>query len=108
MPKPDFKKEVIGRLENPAGRGAMNIFLSVGDISKNGLPDIVVSGRMEKHPIITPRHAYHVLEIMIRGIESAKEGQFKEVKSTFSPPVFRIEVKEEESHLVHDRTTGRR
>lgn len=61
-----------------------------------------------KPPIITPEHAYHVLEVMIRAVESAEEGQFKEVKSTFPPPVFHVEIKQEESHLIHDPATGRK
>lgn len=48
MAKPSFTKKVIGKLENPTGRGAMNTFLAVGDVTKNGLPDIVLSGRNGK------------------------------------------------------------
>ncbi len=61
-----------------------------------------------KPPIMTPEHAYHVTEIMIRALESAKEGRFKEVKSTFSPPVLHVEIRDEGAHLIHDRTADRK
>jgi hypothetical protein len=40
-----FIKMVVGELANPEGRGAMNTFLAVGDITRNGLPDVVLCGR---------------------------------------------------------------
>jgi len=45
MKTPDFTKTVIGRLENPQGPGDMNTLLAVGDVDRDGYPDVVVSGR---------------------------------------------------------------
>lgn len=40
-----FEKQVIGQLANPDKGGPMNVLGIVGDISGNGIPDVVVSGR---------------------------------------------------------------
>jgi predicted dehydrogenase len=67
----------------------------------NHLVDCIQSGRK---PLITPEHANHVLEIMIRAKESGMDGQAKTVSSTFP----RIDFTEAHSGLqayqVHDRT----
>ncbi len=56
-------------------------------------------------PIVQPEHAYHVLEIMIKAQESGRDGQSKELGSTFTPPTFEEEEEEEiAEHLVHDWT----
>ena len=57
-------------------------------------------------PIVQPEHAYHVLEIMLKAQESGRDGQSKELGSTFTPPTFEEEEEEEEiaEHLVHDWT----
>ena len=57
-------------------------------------------------PIVQPEHAYHVLEIMLKAQESGRDGQSKELESTFTPPTFEEEEEVEEiaEHLVHDWT----
>ncbi len=53
-------------------------------------------------PLNTPEHAYHVLEIMIKAQESGRDGQAKEIKSTFAPLPFGDKVEAAAAHLVHD------
>jgi predicted dehydrogenase len=38
--------------------------------------------------LVTPEHAYHVLEIMIRAHEAARSGQALSIESSFTPPTF--------------------
>lgn len=53
-------------------------------------------------PINTPEHAYHVLEIMLKTMESGRTGQALPIESTFTPPTFEEEVEAEAAHLIHD------
>jgi predicted dehydrogenase len=39
-------------------------------------------------PIVTAEHAYHVLEIMLKSMQSGAEGKAFEIESTFTPPRF--------------------
>jgi hypothetical protein len=45
MAMPEFAKRVVGEVINDIPPGAMNTFSAVGDVSGNGLLDIVVGGR---------------------------------------------------------------
>lgn len=45
MAKPSFTRCVIGELDNSAYGCDMNTFLTVGDLNRNGRPDVVLSGR---------------------------------------------------------------
>lgn len=55
-------------------------------------------------PLISPEHAYHVLEVMLKAKESAADGQAKSVESTFPPLAISGEVEAMPVHLVHDRS----
>lgn len=71
----------------------------------DGLRHLVECIREGRPPIITPEHAYHVTEIMIRALESGRDGQAKEVESTFAPLRIQTEAESEEAaHLIHDRS----
>lgn len=68
----------------------------------SGLQHLVECIQDETPPIITPEHAYHVLDIMLQAIESGHDGQTKTIESVFTPPVFERESETEAAHLVHD------
>ena len=54
-------------------------------------------------PVITPEHAYHVLEIMLKSMESGDNGQAIPIESTFTPPRFdNASTLGPGAHLVHD------
>jgi predicted dehydrogenase len=54
----------------------------------DGFRHLVECIQQQVRPLVTPEHAYHVLEIMIRAHESSRDGEAKQVESTFAPPVF--------------------
>lgn len=58
----------------------------------DGLRHIVECIRHGVRPIITPEHAYHVLEIMLKAKAAGQEGQAQNIESTFIPPTFSGEV----------------
>jgi predicted dehydrogenase len=53
----------------------------------DGFRHLVECVQQGKRPLITPEHAYHVLEIMIRAHESSRDSEAKLVGSTFAPPL---------------------
>ncbi len=60
-------------------------------------------------PIITPEHAYHVIEIILKAQEAGKDGQARTIDSTF-PPLNFFDPAESAAvsaaaHLVHDPTS---
>jgi predicted dehydrogenase len=72
----------------------------------DGLRHFVECIQNKTRPIITPEHAYHALEIMLKAEESGRDGQAKMINSTFTPPVL-AEIDKQDSapaHLVHDPT----
>lgn len=70
----------------------------------DGLRHLVECIQQETRPIITPEHAYHVLEIMLKAQQAGRDGQAKEIESTFTPPNFGTEAETAAAHLVHDRS----
>ncbi|WP_152363955.1 Gfo/Idh/MocA family protein [Microlunatus speluncae] len=68
----------------------------------DGLRHLVDCIRHDREPLIRPEHAYHVLEIMIKAIESAREGRTLTIDSTFTPPTFDTGTEAADAHLVHD------
>jgi predicted dehydrogenase len=54
-------------------------------------------------PVITPEHSYHVLEIMLKTMESGRTGQAIPIESTFSPPRFEdASTLGPGAHRIHD------
>jgi predicted dehydrogenase len=53
----------------------------------DGLRHLVESIQQGVKPLITPEHAYHVLEIMLKAQESGADGQMKTIESTFGIPI---------------------
>ncbi len=69
----------------------------------DGVRHLIESIQAGTPPIITPEHAYHVLEIMTKTMESGNTGQALPIESTFTPPSFEMEDEPEEAaHLIHD------
>jgi hypothetical protein len=52
----------------------------------------------------TPEHALHVLEIMLKAQQSAREGRALALETTFVPPAFTEAKPGEAAHLQHDRS----
>jgi predicted dehydrogenase len=67
-----------------------------------GIRHLVECIRGGREPLMTPAHAFHVLEIMIKALESGRDGRAKQVRSTFEPLTFEVRDRGLE-HLVHDR-----
>ena len=67
-----------------------------------GLQHLVECIRDGSTPIITPEHAYHALEIMVKAIEAGRDGQTKTLESTFTRPTFGTGADGEAAHLRHD------
>lgn len=70
----------------------------------DGLRHLVDCIREGSAPIITPEHGYHVLEIVTRAKEAARDGVHREIDSTFTPPQFDPAGKAIPPHLIHDPT----
>lgn len=75
----------------------------------DGLRHLVDCIRAGTRPLITPEHAYHVMEIMIKAQEAGRDGQARAIESTFPQLNFfdRAESAEavQAAHLVHDPTS---
>lgn len=72
----------------------------------DGLRHLVGCIRDDTTPLITPEHAYHVLEVMLKAIESGRDGLAKTIDSSFTPITFAADEEREAAHLVHDPTRG--
>lgn len=70
----------------------------------DGLRHFVECIRTGARPAVTPEHAYHVLEIMIKAQQSGREGRAVSIESRFTPPSFVEVAPPEDAHRVHDRT----
>ena len=55
-------------------------------------------------PLVTPEHAFHVLEIMIKAHKAGQDGRARTMESTFIPPIVEDAAATTAAHLVHDRT----
>ena len=70
----------------------------------DGLRHLVECIRENKRPQVTPEHAAHVLEIMLKAQQAGREGRTLAIESTFTPPAFSESVTQEAAHLMHDRS----
>ena len=69
----------------------------------DGVRHMVESIERVTPPVIKPEHAYHVLEIMVKSMESGRTGQALPIESTFEPPRFEQAIDlGQAAHLVHD------
>jgi len=69
-----------------------------------GLRHLVACIRNQSQPLLDPEHAYHVLEVMLQAQAAGRDGQTREIRSTFGPLVFAEPEATIEAHRVHDRT----
>jgi predicted dehydrogenase len=70
----------------------------------DGLRHLVECIETQAAPLVTPEHAYHVLEIMLQAQASGRSGRACEVRSRFDIPDFPERQAMESAHLTHDRT----
>jgi predicted dehydrogenase len=70
----------------------------------DGLRHLVECIHRQTQPRVTPEHAYHVLEVMIRAQEAACDGRARTIESAFTPPPFEEETSAIAAHRIHDRT----
>jgi predicted dehydrogenase len=68
----------------------------------DGVRDLIEAIRRGTPPTNRPEHAFHVLEIMLKAMESGRTGQALPVESTFEPPRFDAAGAGEATHRVHD------
>src|SRR4030095_4021893 len=68
----------------------------------DGLRHFVECIHDKKRPLVTPEHALHVLEIMLRAPQASRHGRTLEIQSTFAPPQFATARAQEPAHLMHD------
>jgi predicted dehydrogenase len=55
-------------------------------------------------PLVTPEHALHVLEIMLKAPQASRDGRMLEIESTFELSQFPKTTEHEPAHLRHDRS----
>ena len=72
----------------------------------DGLRHMVECIQQGQRPIITPEHAFHVLEIMLKAEAAGRDGQARLIESTFTPPAFDLDIDLTGIHRFHD--TGRK
>lgn len=70
-----------------------------------GLSHLVTCVRNGTRPLLTPAHAYHVLEVMLQARAASATGRTQDIASTFEPLDFGEPAPAAEAaHRVHDRT----
>ena len=67
----------------------------------DGIRDLIQAVQQDRKPVNAPEHAYHVLEIMVKSMESGRTGQALPIVSTFTPPRFDRATDRIAPHLDH-------
>ncbi len=67
----------------------------------DGVRDIIQAVQEGRKPVNAPEHAYHVLEVMVKSMESGRTGQALPIVSTFTPPRFDSAADRVAPHLDH-------
>jgi predicted dehydrogenase len=70
----------------------------------DGLRHLVECIHEQKRPLVTPEHAYHVLEIMIKAQQSGAAGRDRPIESRFAPLRLESSRPHEAAQLIHDPT----
>jgi len=74
----------------------------------DGLNNLIGCIRDGTQPLVTPSHAHHVLEIMLKAQQAGREGRALSLESSFTPPLFPEATSLQDAHRVHDRTRENR
>jgi predicted dehydrogenase len=67
----------------------------------DGVRDLIEAVQQGRKPVNAPEHAYHVLEIMVKSMESGRTGQALPIVSSFTPPRFDRAEAQAAPHRVH-------
>jgi predicted dehydrogenase len=67
----------------------------------DGVRDLIQAVQEGRSPVNAPEHAYHVLEIMVKSMESGRTGQALPILSSFVPPRFDAAEGRTAPHLDH-------
>ena len=70
----------------------------------DGLNHLIECLHTQTKPLVTPEHARHVLEIMLKAQQSGRDGRALPLETTFIQPVFAEPCAQEAAHRQHDRT----
>jgi len=70
----------------------------------DGLRHLVECLRSGAVPLVAPAQALHVLEVMLKAQQSARDGRALELETSFTPPIPMPADPEEAAHRQHDRT----
>jgi predicted dehydrogenase len=70
----------------------------------DGLKHLIECIERKEPPLVTPEHAYHVLEVMLAAQASGGDGRTREIRSRFAPlDLSRFRGKETPPRQIHDR-----
>jgi len=67
----------------------------------DGVRDLIEAIQEGRNPVNGPEHAYHVLEVMVKSMESGRTGQALPILSTFTPVRFDESRGDTAPHLEH-------
>ena len=67
----------------------------------DGVRDLIQAVQQGRKPVNAPEHAYHVLEVMVKSMESGRTGQALPIISTFTLPHFDRRDGRTAAHLDH-------
>ena len=70
----------------------------------DGLRHFVECIQNGTRPLVTPEHALHVLEIMLKAQQASHEARTLELETTFEPPSLAAPKSSEPAHRMHDRS----
>lgn len=88
--------------QNSAGNWQVYEGTDAGWTWTDGLRHLVECIRAGTPPIMQPAHAFHVLEIMLKAQECGRDGQPREIESTFTPLAIGKGTEAVPAHLRHD------
>jgi predicted dehydrogenase len=86
--------------------GAWQVFESSRTWSwTDGLGHLIACVAAGETPLMTPDHAFHVLDVMLTAIDAAEQRSYVAVESSFSMPQVDARESATPAHRIHDRTS---